>query len=303
MFIPTSDENDDHETPVVTLCIIALCTLLYVLQWHVSGDGFGIERAFGFVSGDYMPGYAAAPRYLKLWMILKTFFNPLGTGWVRVISSTFLHANFFHLAGNMLFLFVFGDNVEHAMGKARYLGFFLLTGFLAEFVQTLFGGAVDVPTIGASGAIAGVMGAYLLYYPNAILNVSYGGLRTGNTVRVKARYYLIFFFLDQVMSGFATWGAKYVAVAFWAHIGGYVFGYLLAFVFKDPEVIFKAEADKLFGMDAAPLTHGETHEKTFGGYKPAQRIHKRPSLSEMRNKGREEAKRRKERGIDWSKDP
>lgn len=321
MLIPLSDENDDRSFPLVNILILLACVTLFTIQcllpekaqgaW-VNTLAFDTKKFFG-------GGYPSLEYHAKLWTSLKILFTPSGA-LVPAISSAFMHANIAHLLGNMLFLWVFGDNVEHAMGRVRYIVFFLLTAVLALWVQVVLGGAGKYVYLGASGAISAVMGAYLFYYPKAVINLYLFSPDMGDTetdlllldpdrddddphLRWTARTYLIFCFATQVSIGLATWGKDYLHVAVWAHVGGYVFGFLLARIFKDPSVIFKREGDRMFGSEAGQPAGGEYREYIFGTrFNPAKKtVHKRPSLSEMRKKGDAEAKRRKRLGSDWMK--
>ena len=301
MLLPVSDDNDDHAYPFINVSLILICVFVFLGQLWLSPEELkGFFLSFGFVSAQYIPaGYAALPVLQKLLTLLKALFDPFGAAWVQAITSTFLHAGALHLAGNMMFLWIFGDNVEHVMGRVRYLAFFILTGILAQFTQTLVGGPVDIPCIGASGAISAVMGAYLVYHPNAIINVfllaplpgysdGYGDNNRREDddpfIRLKARTYLLFYFATQLLSGYLAWGVEYAEVAVWAHIGGYAFGFALAKIFKDPAMMFKEDADLLFGSDSSGsgLKKNVYNEYIFRAMPMVRRkgSHKRPVLKE-----------------------
>jgi membrane associated rhomboid family serine protease len=152
-----------------------------------------------------------------------------------LFTSMFLHADLWHLGGNMLFLYVFGDNVEDAFGHARYLGFYFLSGVVASvaFIGTqLFSGDVSTGAIGASGAIAGVLGAYLILYPRArILTLLIIGWIY--IVPIPAVFFLGFWFVYQLLYGMLTLGVEAVTgIAYWAHIGGFVTGILFGWVWR-----------------------------------------------------------------------
>ncbi len=151
--------------------------------------------------------------------------------WLSILSSMFLHAGWLHLLGNMLFLWIFGDNVEDALGKVGYLGFYLLGGIAAGALQFVLGPNSTIPNVGASGAIAAVLGAYIVLYPRArILTVVFFLLIT--VIELPAVLVLGLWFLLQLFQGVSGLGADVNSgVAFWAHVGGFVFGAVIAFVF------------------------------------------------------------------------
>jgi len=147
---------------------------------------------------------------------------------VPIFTSMFLHGGFLHLLGNMLFLWVFGGNVEDRMGHARYLGFYVLCGFGAGVVHILANWGSTVPTIGASGAISGVMGAYLVLFPRSKILTLVPLLIFFFTVRLPAVLMIGYWFLIQFLSGLSTLGeANQGGVAWWAHIGGFLLGAVL----------------------------------------------------------------------------
>lgn len=356
MLIPVSDENEDYAVPYVNVSIVLLCVAVFVYECNLSREEIiPFFRSFGFTSGDFFEKaaicaggvcpegvrlfapYLAMPLWQKIIAVIKVFFNPFSHAWLQTITSTFMHAGWLHLAGNMLFLWIFGDNVEHVMGKLRYLLFFLLTGVLSQFTQTLVAGPVDIPCIGASGAISAVMGAYLVYYPRALINVYFvpmsfvlaGRMYEFESFRLRARTYLLSCLAMELLSGYMTWGSDYVRVAVWAHIGGYAFGFALAKIFRDPEMMYKEDADKAFGQAAdneyfltfrgkavhrRPLMEErfKTGRKGMGqprrifGWVKKQHAephrkkrHLRPNLSDIHETGQKEARRRKRLGSDW----
>lgn len=168
------------------------------------------------------------------------------------VRSMFLHGGWVHLIGNMVFLFMFGPNVEAYMGRVRYLFFYFATGFAASFLHTAINWNVCIPSIGASGAIYGVMGAFVLLYPaTRVRTVAFFFRVPVGTVDVQAFYMLFYFFVIDLVNGLGTLGAETTqttGVAFWAHVGGFVMGLLLAFVF----MLFRPppEVDPFEYMDA-----------------------------------------------------
>ena len=152
--------------------------------------------------------------------------------WNTIYSSMFLHGGWFHIINNMWVLFIFGDNVEARMGGFRYLIFYLLSGTAAGLLQTYILPTSQVPMIGASGAIAGVLGAYLVLYPRSRVASIVPIFFIFTIVEIPAFIYLIFWFLSQLSSGWlAIQGASGSGIAWWAHIGGFVFGLFMSFFF------------------------------------------------------------------------
>jgi membrane associated rhomboid family serine protease len=152
----------------------------------------------------------------------------------------FLHGGWFHLIGNMWFLWVFGNNVEDSMGRVRYLVFYLLCGLAAAASQTLVNPGSAIPMVGASGAISGVMGAYIVLYPRVRVHMLvFLGIFITRIV-VPAYLMLGYWFLLQIIGGGLASGEG--GVAFWAHAGGFVTGALLIYVFRDPELVTRHRA-------------------------------------------------------------
>lgn len=148
-------------------------------------------------------------------------------GWVTILTSMFLHGGWVHILANMWTLIIFGDNVEDRMGHAGYLVFYLLSGSAAALLQTYLSPASQVPMVGASGAIAGVLGAYLILFPHARVASLVPIFFIFTLVEIPAAIFLGFWFVSQLFSGWlALQGADLGGIAWWAHIGGFVFGVL-----------------------------------------------------------------------------
>jgi membrane associated rhomboid family serine protease len=154
----------------------------------------------------------------------------------NLLTSMFLHGSWMHLLGNMWFLWIFGNNIEDSMGRARFLGFYLICGLLAAAAQIGFNPASNTPMVGASGAISGIMGAYLLLFPRVrvFMLVFLGFLVT--TIALPARVMLIYWMAIQFFGGLQSMGAS-GGVAFWAHIGGFVAGLALIKLFVRPDYL------------------------------------------------------------------
>jgi membrane associated rhomboid family serine protease len=151
-----------------------------------------------------------------------------------LLTSMFLHGGWFHLIGNMLYLHIFGDNVEDRLGRGRYLLFYLLCGMVAGITQSVTNPGSALPMVGASGAIAGVSGAYLLFFPTARVVTLVPIFLFVQIIEIPAVFFLVVWFLWQLLSGVATLGdrAGMGGVAFWAHVGGFVAGMILGPVLK-----------------------------------------------------------------------
>ena len=150
---------------------------------------------------------------------------------ITIFTSMFMHAGWFHFLSNMWVLYIFGDNVEDRMGPASYLVFYLLSGTAAALLQTYFFASSSIPTLGASGAIAGVLGAYILLYPRARVATLVPLFFVLTVMDIPASVFLGFWFVSQLFSGIASIGVDAGGVAWWAHIGGFVFGLLMVYVF------------------------------------------------------------------------
>jgi len=157
--------------------------------------------------------------------------------YATMITSMFLHGGWMHLIGNMLYLWVFGNNIEDAMGHAKFIGFYVTCGILAALSHALTDPSSSIPMVGASGAISGVLGAYLLLFPRARVLVMMPGL---GVTRVAAGFVLGMWFVMQLLSGGMSIGSTGGGVAFFAHIGGFLAGMALIGFFKRPEVPFFA---------------------------------------------------------------
>jgi membrane associated rhomboid family serine protease len=157
-----------------------------------------------------------------------------GEGLGTLLTSMFLHGGWLHLISNMLFLWVFGDNIEAVLGKVGYLAFYLAGGLAASAAHILFNMDSTIPSVGASGAIAAIMGAYIVMFPNSQVKLLVLGRGAGMT-RVTALVFLGIWAVMQLFSGLASLGvetAQTGGVAFWAHIGGFVFGLVVGFLFR-----------------------------------------------------------------------
>jgi membrane associated rhomboid family serine protease len=217
---PLKDNIPSHRTPIVTVGLIAACILVFWWQASLGAKaGTYAVYSYGFIPAVLF-GDAELPADVAVVPAAAT-----------LLTSMFLHGSLMHLAGNMLYLWVFGNNIEDNLGHVRFLLFYLLCGVAAAFAQALPNPASEVPMIGASGAISGVLGAYLILYPHARVQVLIPfGFLFLHTIR--AGWLLGFWFVFQLVSGlFAP--ADGGGVAFWAHVGGFVAGMALILVMRD----------------------------------------------------------------------
>ncbi|MEK9172562.1 MAG: rhomboid family intramembrane serine protease [Nitrospirota bacterium] len=217
--IPLRDENPTIIAPVVTVTLIVLNCLVFFYQ-----------VALGPAEARFIASFAAVPaEWFRPGMVVGGRGVPPS---LTVLTSMFLHANVMHLGGNMLYLWIFGNNIEDVMGHGRFIVFYVLCGVAAMFAHAVTAPESTVPMIGASGAISGVLGAYLLLFPRARVQVLILlGVFT-RIVPVPALYVLGFWIVMQVINGAFSWGGLGGGVAWFAHIGGFAVGLALIKVFQ-----------------------------------------------------------------------
>jgi membrane associated rhomboid family serine protease len=214
MFPVGDDRVPGGPLPLVTLTLVTLSVLAFLFELsQPSGALQSFIQAWGVVPQEYRLGRDIAPAI------------PLPF-WSTLITSMFLHGGWMHLGGNMLYLWIFGDNLEKVMGHARFLLFYLVCGIAAGLAHILFSGASNVPTVGASGAISGVLGGYLVLFPRNQVRV----LTRGGIVAMPAIAVLGFWIVIQLINGIGSLGVRTEdgGVAYMAHIGGFVAGLVLA---------------------------------------------------------------------------
>ena len=218
--IPLRDENPTSSTPIVVYALIAINVVVF---FHQMTLGSGLNGFFQL--------YAVVPQELSASFQGVSTDQPVPE-LITLVTSQFLHGGFAHIGGNMLFLWTFGDNIEHDLGHVKFLLFYLICGVLAGLTHWFFAMQSGVPTLGASGAIAGVMGAYLIKYPKAKILTLLPLFIIWTTVRIPAIYFLGFWFVQQAFSSVASLGIEEASgVAYWAHAGGFVFGAILGPMF------------------------------------------------------------------------
>lgn len=216
--IPIHDDNPTRHFPLVTITLIVSCTLVFIWELTTSLPHEQIIYGLG-VTPALLFNHAA---HAEHWQMLPA--------WMTIFTSMFMHGGWLHLLGNMLFLWIFGNNVEDRLGRVRYLMFYLLCGVIAVFANALPDVNSNVPMIGASGAIAGILGAYLVLYPHARILVIIPIFLFFTTVWLPAWLVLAIWFGLQIVSNLLTDGG-HGGVAWSAHIGGFVAGMILIIVF------------------------------------------------------------------------
>lgn len=202
IIIPLSDDTPRQRIPVITISIIILSTLIFISQIFFITDINSFFQRFGLIPAQFLS--------------------------IGLISSIFLHGGIFHLIGNMFFLWIFGDNVEDRFSRFGFLIFYLCCGLSASILHSILNWNLSIPAIGASGAISGIMGAYFVFYPTARVKLFF----IYKILRVPAFLYLGVWFLFQLLFGFIFKSAGVSNIAWFAHIGGFVFGGLIAYLKK-----------------------------------------------------------------------
>jgi membrane associated rhomboid family serine protease len=231
--IPYHDENQTRRTAVITLGLIALNAAVWL---GVQGAGSDLPLAasvcnLGLIPGE-LTGLLAPGSAFPMGEGLACVTDP-GRQASHVLTSMFLHGSWMHLLGNMWFLWLFGNNIEDSMTRPRFIVFYLMCGLAAALLQVVLQPDSIVPMVGASGAISGVMGAYLVLYPRVrvVTLLPLGFFIT--TVALPAWVMLLYWGALQLLGGFTSIGATGGGVAFWAHVGGFVAGVVLVKLFAD----------------------------------------------------------------------
>lgn len=219
---PYRDANPSSRTPIVTISLIAINVLVFIQEVALGPHLEAFMFDFGLVPKKWL-AFGEIPEARLSSVILP------------YLTSMFLHGGWFHLISNMWYLWIFGDNIEDRLGRVRFLIFYLLCGLLAGAVHTLFNLHSQLPSVGASGAIAGVLGAYLITFPHARIHTLVPFFLTYEIVELPAVIVLGFWFVMQLLSGTASIAATAQntgGIAWWAHIGGFVAGVVLMKIFE-----------------------------------------------------------------------
>jgi membrane associated rhomboid family serine protease len=234
---PYRDENETQRTAVVTYALVAL----NILAWlFVQGAGTALPLArsvcdLGLIPAELTLSVPPGARF------------PMGSGLVcltdagrqasHLFTHMFLHGSWLHLLGNMWFLYLFGNNVEDAMGRGRFVVYYLVSGLAAAAAQVVADPASLAPMVGASGAISGVMGGYLVLYPRVRVYTLVPIFFFITSMALPAWFMLLYWFALQLLGGFAAMTGEGGGVAFWAHVGGFVAGVVLVKLFAQPEYV------------------------------------------------------------------
>jgi membrane associated rhomboid family serine protease len=216
--IPLKDDNPTSTFPLITLSLLAINIVVYIYQLTLSSEGL---ETFLFRYGA-IPGRLIHP---SLGDLPPAQAIPYA---LTIFSSMFLHGGLFHLLGNMLYLWIFGNNVEDYLGHVRFFIFYLISGFFAAFIHTLSDLNSPIPMIGASGAIAGVLGAYLVLFPRANVSTLFIFIIFFKIIKVPAVLVLGLWFLVQLLNAGTAGGS----VAWYAHVGGFLTGVVIIRTFK-----------------------------------------------------------------------
>ncbi len=220
--IPLKDDIPTQTFPLVTIGLIVINVLVYIYQLTLSPEGL---ETFLFRYGA-IPGRLIHP-FGGIYSSLQTIPSSL-----TILSSMFLHGGLIHLLGNMLYLWIFGNNVEDYLGHVRFIFFYLISGFFAAFIHTLSDLTSTIPMIGASGAIAGVLGAYIILFPKANVSTLFIFIIFFKIIKVPAVLILGLWFLVQLLNAGTVEGS----VAWYAHVGGFITGIFLILIFKSMSI-------------------------------------------------------------------
>ncbi|MCH9672984.1 MAG: rhomboid family intramembrane serine protease [Gammaproteobacteria bacterium] len=231
--IPLHDDNPTHHPPYVTMAFIGICVLVFLWQ-----------QFLGPATAAYSLGAIPSVLFDTRELPAHLAWTP---PWVTGITSMFLHGGWMHLIGNMLYLWIFGNNVEDAMGHVKYVVFYFVCGTIALLAHALPNAESTIPMVGASGAISGVLGAYLLLYPRArvLVLIPLGFIM--QTLRLQAVWVLAFWFGLQIFSVWMAEDNTGGGVAWGAHIGGFVAGLVLIPLFKHRHLRLLAPARSAVG--------------------------------------------------------
>lgn len=220
MFIPIRDNVATRRRPVLTIALIVVNCLVFLYSRSLGAEGFRIFTfQFGYIPFELVNATEVLPQF-------ESYI------YVTPFTSMFMHGGWMHLIGNMLFLWIYGNNIEDDLGRFKFLVFYLLSGLAAIGLYTLFGPSSQIPLVGASGAIAGVMGAYLVRYPAARITVLVIFIFI-QTIQLPAKIVLGFWFIYQIIMYSLGGAGGGGGVAWMAHVGGFAFGWLVFRLLKN----------------------------------------------------------------------
>ncbi|HEX8905402.1 MAG TPA: rhomboid family intramembrane serine protease [Longimicrobiaceae bacterium] len=234
--IPLRDDNPTELKPVVTIALIVANLAAWVLLQGAGLDQHALEQSvlvFGTKPCELTGAHPCR--------------SGSGLGWAELLTSMFMHGGWEHILGNMLFLWVFGNNIEDSMGHTRFILFYLICGVAAGLAHVALSPGSEMPAVGASGAISGVMGAYVVLYPQARVQTWVPPLFI---VNIRAWFFLIYWFVLQLFTGVGSLGTGETGgVAVWAHVGGFVAGVVLIKVFENRRLVEARRAHVLLSRD------------------------------------------------------
>lgn len=213
--IPLKDDNPTSSKPIITYCLIIICIFVFLIEL----------ASPSYRTGEFFYSYGLIPSVLlgKLKLASSMYVIP---AYLTIITSMFVHGGFMHLIGNMLYMWIFADNIEDSLGKVKFLIFYILCGIGAAMAQVFTDTNSQIPMVGASGAIGGVLGAYLVNYPKAKILVLIPFGFFSQIIKIKALYVLFFWFILQFINSALT-NSNGGGVAYAAHIGGFISGVIL----------------------------------------------------------------------------
>lgn len=221
--IPIKDINPTERFAIVTVLLIVANTVVFIYELTLGPAG----------GNSFIASLALIPKRL----LAPAAEHSWESAGITLFTSMFLHGGFLHVAGNMLYLWIFGNNIEDATGRLRFIVFYLLCGIVAAYTHALMNPLSEVPMIGASGAISGVLGAYLVLYPRAkVLTLMFFGFYV-RTMEVPALAVLLFWFVLQFLNALVS-ARSGAGVAWFAHVGGFIAGVMLIGLFKRKNALF-----------------------------------------------------------------
>lgn len=225
MLMPLGDDNSDRQiTPYVTYLLVALNVLVFLVLQRSDAFTYG----YSYIPAEITGGEDLVGTFRVGGGAVRLFAGPTPI-YLTLVWAMFMHGDIMHIGGNMLYLWIFGDNVEDRMGHLKFLLFYLLCGFIASFAQIFVSPKSLIPNLGASGAIAGVLGGYLVLFPHKGVRVMMGY----SVTQVPALVAIGLWGVLQFIGGFGQLGREGGGVAYMAHIGGFVAGMILVFVFRN----------------------------------------------------------------------
>ena len=246
---PYKDDNPTILTPYVTVATIVITSLIW-LVFQAAGTEPGLSQSvcdLGVIPNRLFGGETEAIMTRRGPVVLCP--DAPEFAWYTVVTSVFLHGGWFHLIGNMLFLWVFGNNIEDAMGPARFVVFYLFCGIIAALAQIVVQPGSPVPMVGASGAISGIMGAYMVLYPKVRVQTLLIIIIYIRVIPLPAWVLLAYWFFLQVVGGSVALGGSGGGVAFWAHVGGFAAGVALVKLFEKRKLVTAKRAGHVLSRD------------------------------------------------------